>query len=165
MIVKLRHFVPGNTILKIYQSLIHPYISYGLTAWGLASKAYPNKILVLQKRALRFIFFTNKREHVVPLFVQTNILPLDFLYYQSLYCLMQDIFNQKAPSNILKMFTETGCIHSYNTRSSTSKNFYIKASRLEIRFSKKCLFKSRAKGLEWDTNIIEAVTQKDVHYL
>ena len=46
MIANLRHFVPRNTLLKIYQSLIHPYISYGLTVWGLASKAYLNKILV-----------------------------------------------------------------------------------------------------------------------
>ena len=89
MIANLRHCVPRNTLLKIDQSLIHPYISYGLTAWGLASKAYLNKILVLQKRALRFIFFSNKREHAVILFVQTNILPLGFLYYESLCCLMQ----------------------------------------------------------------------------
>ena len=45
---------------------------------------------------------------------------------------MHDIFNQKAASNVLKMFVETGCIHSYNTRFTASKNFYIKASRSEI---------------------------------
>ena len=43
IIAKLRHFVPRNTLLRIYQSLILPYISYGLTAWGLASKSYLTK--------------------------------------------------------------------------------------------------------------------------
>ena len=37
IIAKLRHFVSQNTLLPIYESLILPYISYGLTAWGLAS--------------------------------------------------------------------------------------------------------------------------------
>ena len=57
MIAKRRHFVPRNILLHIYQSLIHPYISYGLTAWGMASKSALNRILILQKRCLRFILF------------------------------------------------------------------------------------------------------------
>ena len=47
IIAKFRHFVPRNTLLRIYESLILPYISYGLTAWGLASKCYLKKVLVL----------------------------------------------------------------------------------------------------------------------
>ena len=74
IIAKLKHFVPRNTLLCIYQSLILPYISYGLTAWGLASKSYLAKIIVLQKRALRFIFSVERCEHAVPLFIDANIL-------------------------------------------------------------------------------------------
>ena len=80
IIAKFRHFVPRNTLLRIYQSLILPYISYGLAAWGLASKSYLTKILVLQKQALRFIFFAERCEHAVPLFIHADILPLNFLY-------------------------------------------------------------------------------------
>ena len=57
IIAKHRHFVPPNTLLHIYQSLILPYISYWLTAWGLASKSCLTKILILQKRAIRFYIF------------------------------------------------------------------------------------------------------------
>ena len=32
IIARLRHFVPNSTLLKIYRSLIEPYISYGLIA-------------------------------------------------------------------------------------------------------------------------------------
>ena len=52
LLAKLRHSVPRTTLLNIYRSLILPYVSYGLTVWGLASKCYINKILILQKRAL-----------------------------------------------------------------------------------------------------------------
>ena len=56
LIAKLRYFVPMHTLSTIYQSLIAPYLTYGLVAWGQASKSL-DKLLKLQKPALRFLFF------------------------------------------------------------------------------------------------------------
>ena len=111
-------------LLHINQSLIHPYISYGLTAWGMASKTALNGILIFQKRCLRFIFFTENRAHAVPFSLDTSVLPLHFLYYEAVCCLMHDVANQITPSNILDLFIKTSHVHSYNTRSSTSQNYY-----------------------------------------
>ena len=47
MIARLRHLVPFATLLNIYRSLIEPYISYGLIAWGQAANIHLNKILIL----------------------------------------------------------------------------------------------------------------------
>ena len=69
LIAKLRHFVPLHTLLSIYQSLISAYMTYGLSVWGQACKSYLNKILILQKRALRFMYFAKKNEHTIPLFI------------------------------------------------------------------------------------------------
>ena len=44
---RLRHFVPRPTLLNIYQSLILPYLTYGLAAWGQAAKTHLQKIIVL----------------------------------------------------------------------------------------------------------------------
>ena len=54
------------TLRCIYQSLMLPYLTYGLTAWGQAAKAHLNKLLLLQKRALRLMYFLNPRTHVIP---------------------------------------------------------------------------------------------------
>ena len=89
-------------------------------------------ILVLQKRVLRFIHFLDKREHAIPFFVATNILPVNILFYENVLTLMHDVKNRAAPVNILNLFQNTSDIHSYNTRSSKSNNFYIKQSKLEI---------------------------------
>ena len=97
------------------------------------SKSYLNKILVLQKRVLRLMYFANSRAHAVPLFNDANILPLDFLYYESISNLMHDINNIIAPVNISNLFVSTSSVHYYNTRSSTSRNYYIKKSRLQLR--------------------------------
>ena len=45
---------------------------------------------------------------------------------------MFDVHNQSAPINILKLFTETSHIHTYNTRSSKSQLFSTKHSRLNL---------------------------------
>ena len=53
--------------------------------------------------------------------------------------------DRKVPSNILKLFSDTTSIHSYNTRSSLANKFYIKKSRLEIQ--KRALSRVGAKIL------------------
>ena len=132
LIAKLRHFVPRHTLLNIYNSLITPYLSYSLTSWGQTHKCNWNDILKLQKRALRFIYFCDKREHAIPLFSKANTLPINLLYFEHVISLMHDIKNKHAPTNIINLFKSTSDIHSYGTRSSTLENFYIQKSTLEI---------------------------------
>ena len=50
-----------STLLRLYRSLIEPYISYGLTAWGQASNLNLNKVLMLPKRALWLTYFSDNR--------------------------------------------------------------------------------------------------------
>ena len=59
IIARLRHFVPLSTLNSIYRCLIQPYITYGIIVWGNTSKKYLDKILKLQKRALRLMYFKN----------------------------------------------------------------------------------------------------------
>ena len=66
LIAKLRHFVPHHTLLNIYRALILPYLSFGLIVWGQASKTHLTKILLLQKKVIRFIFFANRKVHAIP---------------------------------------------------------------------------------------------------
>ena len=97
LLLKLRHFVPFSTLISIYHSLIAPYLWYGLIAWGQASKSQLNKLLVLQKHALRFIHFAKPRDHAIPLFINTKILPINFLYYQLLSETTSGLRNNLVP--------------------------------------------------------------------
>ena len=135
LISKLRHFVPKHTLINIYRSLIAPYLSYGLIVWGQACKSYLDKLLKLQKRVLRFIYFSDHNQHAIPLFSDAGILPLQFSYYELAANLMFDIRRRDAPRNIRDLFEDISNIHSYNTRSSASKNFYTQSSRLSIQLN------------------------------
>ena len=100
--------------------------------WGQASKSHLNKLLILQKRALRFIYFSNRRDHAIPLSVNAHILPINLMHYKSLAETMYDVSNNLVPSNLKDLFVPAAKIHSYNTRASVSKNFYIQKSNTEI---------------------------------
>jgi hypothetical protein len=96
----------------IYHSLILPYITYGIIFWGQATQANQNKILRLQKRALRLIYFKRKSEHAIPLFISSKVLPLNMLYYSTVSKLMYDISNNTTPSTISGLFTYSKEVHT-----------------------------------------------------
>ena len=135
LISKIRHFVPKHTLINIYRSLVAPYLSYGLIVWGQACKSYLDKLLKLQKRGPRFIYFSDRNQHAIPLFSDAGILPLQFSYYELTANLMLDIRHRNAPRNIRDLFQDISNIHSYNTRSSASHNFYTQNSRLSIQLN------------------------------
>ena len=112
--------------------LIHPHLNYRLAAWGQASKTSLDKILILQKKVLRMMYFTDIREHAIPLFVDADILPVSFMYYKTVANLKHDINNNNSPTNLLNLFEKTSTVHSYYTRSSSSGSFHVESSKLEI---------------------------------
>ena len=128
------HFVPFHTLISIYNSLelIAPYLRYRLVAWGHASKTL-SKLLIVQRRAIRFIYFADRRDHAIPFFVNAKILPPNCLYYKLLAEMMHDVSNECLPPNLKDLFLRTRQVHSYNTPSSVCDNFCIQRSRLEIK--------------------------------
>ena len=123
IIARLRHFVPTQTLLMIL-----PYLTYGICVWGHASKFFLNKLLILQKRVLRLIYFTPRNEHAIPLFIKSTILPVTMIYFETIANLMHDISHGSAPSPLRALFLKSNEVHRYNTRSATKGNFFQKRS-------------------------------------
>jgi len=121
---RLRHFIPKKTLIKMYNSILHPILTYGLATWGQACKTLTNKLLILQKRVIRSIFFVETTQSAIPLFIETNILPVTSQYLLLIAQLMHDVENNKAPINIDNLFTLIINIHCYNTRTSSRNDFY-----------------------------------------
>ena len=115
LLSKIRHFVPFHTLVSIYNSLVVPYLRYGLIAWGQTGKTQLNKLLILQKRALRFMCFADRCDHAFPLFLRAQTLPIHFLYYKLLAETMH-VSNDVIPSQLKDLFIPTVKIHSYRIR-------------------------------------------------
>ena len=73
---------------------------YGISSWGEASQSDLEELLLLQNRALRLMNFSTKSEHAIPYLINLNILPVHFLFVESVSCLMYDIQNKLAPVHI-----------------------------------------------------------------
>ena len=100
IIARLRHFIPLSTLLTIYRSLVAPYLTYGIIAWGHAAKSNLRKILILQKRALRLMYFFPNRDHILPLFISSNILLINLLYFETVLIFMHDVAHDSVPLNL-----------------------------------------------------------------
>ncbi len=122
IISRLRHFVPTNTLLNIYRSLVFPYLQFGIALWGQAANIHMDKLLKLQKRVLRLIYFTDYKAHAVPLFIHSNNLPVNMIFIKSIMDIMHDY-----------LFTFTSEIHTYNTKSISSEMYHVKYSRTNQR--------------------------------
>ena len=97
-----------------------------------AAKSYINKLLVRQKRALRLIYFAPSKAHAIPFFIESNILPVRMVYFDTVANLMHDIWKRQAPLPLKALFTRSNEIHLYNTRHAVKGNYYQKEAKLDI---------------------------------
>ena len=84
IISKLRHYLTFLQMKQIYYSLIYPYISYAVLAWGSAYKTHNDKIQTKQNHSARLIFFaTAHGEHTESALPLLNL--LDVLIVHNVY--------------------------------------------------------------------------------
>jgi hypothetical protein len=121
---KLKHLVPSNILLTIYNSLITPYLNYGLLAWG----TNMNRIFKLQKKAIRIITNSSFNSHTDPLFQELNLLKvMDMCIFQE-YKFCYKFQNRTLPSYFYNNFlTPLHDVHTYNTRG--ANNFQMPGIR------------------------------------
>jgi hypothetical protein len=73
---RLKHYLPTETLLVIYNSLILPHFLYGILLWGWKS----SRLNKLQKRVIRIITMSKRNAHSNPLFKKCNILKLEDIF-------------------------------------------------------------------------------------
>ena len=90
--------------MTLYFALIQPHLSYGILAWGNASKSYLHKTEMLQKRAVRTINKAKYRSHTDPLFKKSHILKLQDMYTFQSTLFMYDYINNRLPASFKHTF-------------------------------------------------------------
>ena len=77
---RLKFVFPKQILFSIYNSLILPHMSYSLLAWGTQC----NTIELLQKKAVRVLFFKSPIAYTVPIFKRMNQLKLNLLFFANI---------------------------------------------------------------------------------
>ena len=108
----------------LYYALIHPFILYGITAWGLTFPSYLDKILKLKKYR-RAVTFSDHMAHSNPMFIQHNILKVDDLHKFQLLSLVYKWKYSLLPIQYSSYFIKASSVRHHQTRFSSSENLYI----------------------------------------
>jgi len=98
-----------DTLKMIYYAYVHTILTYGIIFWG--NSPHSNYIFKIQKRIIRIMTKSKRRDSCRQLFKRLEILPL-----KSLYILSTLLFVVKNND----LFTTNQEIHNINTRCNTN---------------------------------------------
>ena len=115
-----------TTHISVFDSALH---NLRYRCMGPTTQTNLDKLLNLQKRALRLL--TLLHADLMRSRYSTNkiILPLKFQYCESFCTTMHDVSNNSLPANISKLLIYPTRMHSCNTRFYETGSFNIKYSR------------------------------------
>ena len=75
MLYKIRQFVNERTLISIYHAICDSHLNYVSIVWR-QTKSSINRIILIQKKAIRTIHFKSKFHHTSSLFSESDIIKL-----------------------------------------------------------------------------------------
>ena len=115
-----RYHVPRKLLLWLYHSLIYPHLIYCNIVWGSAASSRLNRLVSLQKRAIRILSGSHYYAHTSPLFLNLKLLKLVDI---NKYLIVQFLFKHKyllLPASCMHLVKVNSIDHMYNTRKCVS---------------------------------------------
>ena len=94
---KLRYYLDRHTLITLYNTLIYPFLIYGITIWGNTYPSTVQPLLILQKKATRITTFSQFDAHSTPLFKHLKILKFPDLVNFHTAIFMHKFYNNKPP--------------------------------------------------------------------
>ena len=110
----------------LYYSLIYPFLTYAVHVWGLTFPSFLTQLFIIQKKAIRIISsFSEPKSHSEPLFKSLNLLKLKDVSESQILSFVYQWSRRLLPSCFSEYFKFTSSVHSYSTRQSCNRNFYV----------------------------------------
>ena len=125
MLSKIRHYVDTNIIRSLYFSIFSSHINYCCQVWGQGGNPHLNKILSIQRSALRIINFMPFRSDVSLMFHSLNIPLFSNLVQTCNILFVFDSLSNNLPVSISNFFKQSRDAHSYNTRNSKNRKLVL----------------------------------------
>ena len=121
LLSKIRKCVSLKILRSIYFAIFNSYLSYCCLVWAQNCSTI-QRIVILQKKAVKIINFQPRNCHTSPLFKQSSILK-----FQDKICLenilfVSKSFNNLSPSVFNTWFSFSSDQHNYESSSSTQGN-------------------------------------------
>jgi hypothetical protein len=128
---RVKNFVNPESLRKLYFSMIHSNLSYGISLYGCANTTTLEKLRKMQKKAVRIICNANYRAHTIPLFKEQKILPLDKLIEFSRIKFMHSFHFHQLPFSFAATWI-TNAERNPDRMLRNADDLYIPAHRVEF---------------------------------
>ena len=125
MIYKIRQSCNHQVLLSLYHAIFNSHMTYGLPIWGNATDNILQRIVILQKKAIRAISHSGYNEHSSPIFKDLNILKLKDQYDYQLASLLWDLDHDTLPASLVTYFSKINKTHTHETRQATSNKYRV----------------------------------------
>jgi hypothetical protein len=110
---KLKYFLPFNAKFFIYNSLILSHLNFGILAWGYQC----DRIVKLQKRAIRILSLSKYNAHTEPIFKALKLLKINDILKLQILKFYYKFKNNKLPYYLQNLpFINNTAIHTHATR-------------------------------------------------
>ena len=143
LLYKIRPFVNMKVMKTLYYSLVYPHLTYAIEVWGSAGITILNRLLVLQKRIVRMLTYSDTRKSDYsfpssnPIFFKEQVLKVFDIFKMRIAQFIYSCLNKTSPVNFHSWFKLTMQIHSHNTRSQyieirksiSTNNLFIPSAR------------------------------------
>ena len=111
--------------VKLYYTLVHSHLLYGLIVWGNTYPTYLSNLITLQNKALRIVTGSGWYQNVLPLYQKFNLLNLQNLHKLETAKFVHNQINQRLSPNFNNYFILAKISHSRQTRTTASSNLII----------------------------------------
>ena len=182
---RIRHSVPSDLYLKIYNSLFESHLTYGISVWGVAIKNQSDdKLFIAQKHCIRILFgdlnaYLDKqstcarsrpfgqqklgvkfyqKEHTKPIFNRLQILTVQALYKYFSITEIFKILKLRCPYSLFSSIA-TSKREASNTiiLPEKSNTFFFRASQLWNSVQKRIILSN--EGLSESINVVKLRTK------
>ena len=126
---KIRHSVTSQVLIQLYYSLIYPLLTYSLITWGNTYQTTLLPLIILQKKAVRIMTFSEYNSHSSPLFQKLKILKVSDLIYLYTALFMYDYYSNRLPLIFDNFFKSINKVHQYQTRLASKISYYLPKAR------------------------------------
>jgi len=116
IMTKISYLLPSLILQKLYYALIHPYLTYCNISWASNYSTRLDRLVKLQKRAIRVITKSKYYAHTFDLFRQVRILNIVKINILQTGIFMFRYIHKALPLNFKDYFTFSNEIHNRNTR-------------------------------------------------
>ena len=110
LLLKIRNYVNMKTLRNIYYAIFDSHLTYSCIVWAQNINTV-NRLIILQKKALRIMNFKDQLFHSSPLFSENNILKfIDKITLENIFFVNKSVNRQVSPI-FYDWFTFSGDLH------------------------------------------------------